>query len=57
MNCHWLSLPVTYLFLRVGQAIIPHLKEVNLSYLLMKFVLNFFIQIANFKHIFESCRA
>ena len=47
------SLPVTLLFLSVGQALIPRVKEESLTYLLIKFFLKFFMIIAIFKHIFE----
>ena len=47
---------VTWPLLWVEWAIIPHVKEESLSYLLIKKILNFCLEIANFKHVFESCR-
>ena len=47
------SQSVTWLFLGVGQAILPHLKEESLGYLQIKMFLNFHLQIAIFKPISE----
>ena len=47
--------PVNWPVLGVEWAIIPHLKEEILGYLLIKENLDFFIVIATFKHIFELC--
>ena len=38
------------------QATIPHLKEEIQGYLLIKKILNFYLEITIFKHVFESCR-
>ena len=47
---------VTWPLLGVELAIIPHLKEECLSSLLIKKILNFCLEIAIFKHVFELCR-
>ena len=49
----WTFWSVTWPFLGIELATIPHLKEGCLGYLLIKKVWNFFKQIAIFKHIFE----
>ena len=50
------SQSLTWLFLWIELAIIPHLKEESLRSLLIKFFLNSFLIIAIFKHIFELLR-
>ena len=49
MYKHEVPQPVTWLFLRVAQANIPHLKEESQSYLMTNNLI-FFIQIAIFNH-------